>query len=262
LYSFSTGNLLIWTIPSLHIARIHSKLEWHYLGLWAEEKNFTVELKDFHYFFGNALRLLLVAAGVLAPLRLWADSLALNPSGPMQSYNGNGEIDGFAFSAVSAVDVTALGIFAGPSLSLPGSGSFAVGLWTDSGTLIASTFVTSADPSQNSFFFHSIAPVSLVAGQNYVVGAQMGAGVLTYFGGGYTMADGLEFLGNRWQSSGSLVMPTSNDGSGGDPGYLGGNLLVSTGVPEPSSTGLMVLGVLAIVLGFGWRARLKPRAVF
>ena len=186
-----------------------------------------MELRKLQHFFGNTLRLLLVAAGVLAPLRLSADSLALNPSGPLQSYNGNGEIDGFAFSATSAVDVTAW-IFAGPSLGLPGSGSFAVGLWTDSGTLIASTFVTSADPSQNSFFFHSIAPVSLIAGQNYVVGAQMGGGVMTYFGGGYTMADGLEFLGNRWDSSSSLVMPTSNDGPLNDPGYLGGNLLVGT----------------------------------
>jgi hypothetical protein len=218
-----------------------------------------VGFRKLQQFFGNTLRLLLVAAGVLAPLRLSADSLALNPSGPLQSYDGSGEIDGFAFSATSAVDVTALGIFAGPSLSLPG-GSFAVGLWTDSGTLIASTSVTAADPSQDSFFFHSIAPVSLIAGQNYVVGAQMGGGVLTYFGGGYSMVDGLEFLGNRWESSSSLIMPTGYDGPSNDPGYLGGNLLVSTAVPEPS-TGLLVLGVLVIVLGLGRRwAGLKPCA--
>jgi hypothetical protein len=213
-----------------------------------------VEFRDLRHFFGHTLALLLVAAGMLAPLRLSADSLAIDPTGPLQSYNGNGEIDGFAFGATSGMDVTALGIFAGPSLSLPG-GSFAVGLWTDSGTLLASTFVTAADPSQNSFFFHSITPVSLTAGQNYVVGAQMGGGVLTYYGGDYTMADGLEFLGNRWDSSSSLVMPSTNDGPLNDPGYLGGNLLVSPAdaIPEPSSTGLMVLGVLAIVLGLGRR---------
>ena len=214
-----------------------------------------MEFRKLQHFFGNTLRVLLVAAGVLAPLRLLADSLAINPSGPLQSYNGSGEIDGFAFSAVSAVDVTALGIFAGPSLSLPGSGSFAVGLWTDSGTLVASTFVTSADPSQDSFFFHSIAPVSLIAGQNYVVGAQMGGGVLTYFGGGYTMADGLAFLGNRWITSPSLVMPTNYDGALNDPGYLGGNFLIGASTPEPSSTGLIMLGLFAILAGMAWRAR-------
>jgi hypothetical protein len=221
-----------------------------------------LQLQKIQRSFGNVLGLLLVAAGVLAPFRLSADSLAINPSGPLQSYNGSGEIDGFAFSAVSAVDVTALGIFAGPSLSLPGSGSFAVGLWTDSGTLVASTFVTSADPSQDSFFFHSIAPVSLIAGQNYIVGAQMGGGVLTYFGGGYTMADGLAFLGNRWITSPSLVMPATNDGPLNDPGYLGGNLLISTATatPEPSSTGLMVLGVLVILAGMLPGAGLKSRA--
>lgn len=225
-----------------------------------EEESVTVQIRISRHFLGNTLHLLLIAAGVLAPLRVAADSLALNPTGPMQSYNGNGEIDGFAFSASSALNVTALGIFAGPSLSLPGSGSFAVGLWTDSGTLIASTFVTSADPSLGSFFFHSIAPVSLVVGQNYVVGAQMGGGVLTYFGGDYSMADGLEFLGNRWKSSPTLVMPATFDGPLNDPGYLGGNLLVSSAVPEPS-TGLLVSGVLTIVLGLGRRwAGLKPCA--
>ena len=203
-------------------------------------------------FFGNALRLLLVAAGVLAPLRLSADSLALNPTGPFQSYNGSGEIDGFAFTTTLPVDVTALGIFAGPSLTLP-AGNFNVGLWTTSGTLLASTAVTSSDPSQDSFYFHPITPISLSAGQDYVVGAQMGGGVQTYFGGAYTMADGVQYIGSRWTSSGSLTMPTDYDGSASDPGYLGGNFLVST--PEPSSTSLMLLGLFAILAGIAGRSR-------
>ena len=162
-----------------------------------------MEFRDLRHFFGHTLALLLVAAGMLAPLRLSADSLAIDPAGPLQSYNGNGEIDGFAFGATSGMNVTALGIFAGPSLSLPG-GSFAVGLWTDSGTLLATTFVTSADPSQDSFFFHSITPVSLTAGRELRCGRSDGRGGATYYGGDYTMADGLEFLGNRWDSSSSL----------------------------------------------------------
>ena len=49
-------------------------------------------------------------------------------------------------------------------------------------------------------------------------------------------------------------MPSTNDGPLNDPGYLGGNLLVSpaeAAIPEPSSTGLMVLGVLVILIGLG-----------
>lgn len=203
---------------------------------------------------GVVLPLLLVAVGVLAPLRLSADSLALNPTGPFQSYNGAGEIDGFAFTATSALNATSLGIFAGPSLTLP-AGNFNVGLWTDSGTLLASAIVTSADPSQDSFYFHPITPILLSAGQSYVVGAQMGGGVQTYFGGAYTMADGLQYVGSRWTSSGSLTMPTDYDGSASDPGYLGGNLLIGSAAPEPSSTGLMVLGLFAILAGIAGRPR-------
>jgi PEP-CTERM putative exosortase interaction domain len=213
-----------------------------------------LKLQTISRFFGNSLGLLLVAAGVLAPLRLSADSLALNPSGPFQSYNGAGEIDGFAFTATLPVDVTGLGIFAGPSLTLP-AGNFNVGLWTASGTLLASTAVTSTDPSQDSFYFHPITPISLSAGQDYVVGAQMGGGVQTYFGGAYTMADGLQYIGSRWVSSASLVMPTDYDGSASDPGYLGGNLLIGSATPEPSSTGLMVLGLFAILAGIAGRSR-------
>jgi hypothetical protein len=83
----------------------------------------------------------------------------------------------------------------------------------------------------------------------------MGGGVQTYFGGAYTMADGLQYVGSRWISSASLVMPNSYDGSSSDPGYFGGNLLVASATPEPSSTGLMVLGFFALLVGFAWRSR-------
>jgi PEP-CTERM motif-containing protein len=69
------------------------------------------------------------------------------------------------------------------------------------------------------------------------------------------MADGLQFLGNRWDTSPSLVMPTSYDGPLNDPGYLGGNLLIGASTPEPSSTGLIMLGLFAILVGVAWRPR-------
>lgn len=218
-----------------------------------------MSLPKFRRSFGNVLGLLLVAAGVFAPFRLSADSLALNPAGPFQSYDGAGEIDGFAFTATSNLSATGLGIFAGPSMSLP-VGNFNVGLWTGSGTLLASAIVTSADPSQNSFYFHPITPTLLSTGQSYVVGAQMGGEVLTYFGGDYTMADGLQYVGSRWISSASLVMPTDYDGTRSDPGYFAGNLLVTAATPEPSSTGLMVLGLFAVAAGLVWRPRKRHTA--
>ena len=155
-------------------------------------------------------------------------SPAITLTNTLSSYNGGGEIDGFAFTATKTESVTSLGIFAGPSLTLP-AGSFAVGLWTSSGTLLASASVTSADTAIGSFYYHSITPVTLTAGQSYVVGAQMGSGVLTYYGGAYTMASGIQYQGSRWLSSASLTMPTEYDGAGSDPGYIGASFLVGTG---------------------------------
>jgi hypothetical protein len=155
---------------------------------------------------------------------------AINLTGPLQSYDGDPEIDGFAFQATKNVTVSSLGIFAGPSLPLPASSSVAVGLWTDSGTLLASTTVTSSDTAIGSFYYHPITPVALTAGQSYVVGAQMaGSGVLTYYGGAYTMADGIQYVGSRYDYSSSLVMPTSYDGTPSDPGYIGASFLVGVG---------------------------------
>jgi hypothetical protein len=88
----------------------------------------------------------------------------------------------------------------------------------------------------------------------------MGSGVQTYFGGAYTMADGLQYGQSRWISSASLTMPDSYAGSGSDPGYLGGNLLVSSATPEPSSTGLMVLGLFAVLAGVVGRPRKRHAA--
>ena len=154
---------------------------------------------------------------------------AITLTGPLLSYTGAGEVDGFAFKATKTETIIALGIFAGSSLTLPAGPSFAVGLWTSSGTLLASTSVTAADTAIGSSYYHSITPITLTAGQSYVVGAQKGGGVLTYFGGAYTMADGIQYQGSRWITSSSLTMPTGYDGAASDPGYIGANFLVSPG---------------------------------
>jgi Domain of unknown function (DUF4082) len=218
-----------------------------------------LKVRNIPPFFSHALKSILVIATVLVPFRLSADSLALSPTGPFQSYSAN-EIDGFAFSVTSALNVTALGIFAGPSLTLPVGQDFEVGLWTDSGTLLSSTFVSSTDPSQNSFYFHAITPISLTIGQNYVVGAQTRAVVRTYYSGSYTMADGLAYTENRWMDGSTFTMPIFADGPTVDPGYLGGNLLVVS-TPEPDSAGVALVGLSAILAGIAFRTR-KRRARF
>jgi hypothetical protein len=184
------------------------------------------------------LRLLVAIAFIPSAM---AAEPGIDLAGPLQSYNGSSEIDGFAFSATANVDVSALGIFAGPGLTLP-AGNFNVGLWRSDGTLLASATVTAADTAIDSFYYHDISPVPLTAGGSYVVAAQMGGGLLTYFGGAYTMADGLQYGGSRWVSSGSLIMPGNYDGTGSDPGYLGANLLIGPAVTLATSSNPSVTG--------------------
>ena len=208
---------------------------------------------------------LLIAVLIVAASTLCVSAAvpAIDPSGTLTSYNGAGEIDGFAFTATTAGNVTALGIFAGPSLTLPPAQSFAVGLWTSSGTLLASTTVTSADSAIGSFYFHPITPIALTAGQTYVVGAQMGGGVQTYFGGSYTMASGLQYVGSRWISSGSLSMPTDYDGAASDPGYLGANFLFDTGGAAPALTnGPPPGGTVGTVYNFAFTSTGSPAPTF
>jgi hypothetical protein len=189
---------------------------------------------------------------------------AIDLAGPFNSYNGAGETDGFEFTAATAGNVTALGIFAGPSLTLPSGQNFEVGLWTSSGTLLASTTVTSADTAIGSFYFHSITPVPLTAGQTYVVGARMTSGVLTYFGGSFTMASGLEYVGSRWITSSTLAMPTDYDGTESDPGYFGANFLFDTGGGSaPSLTnGPPPDGTVGAVYNFAFTSTGSPAPTF
>ena len=207
---------------------------------------------------------LLIAVLIFAACTLSVSAAvpAIDPSGPFSSYNGAGEIDGFAFTATTAGNVTALGIFAGPSLTLPAAQSFAVGLWTSSGTLLASTTVTSADTAIGSFYFHPITPIALTAGQTYIVGAQMGGGVLTYFGGSYTMASGLQYVGSRWIPSGSLSMPTFYDGSFSDPGYLGANFLFDTVSAPALTNGPPLGGTVGTVYNFAFTSTGSPAPTF
>jgi hypothetical protein len=188
---------------------------------------------------------------------------AISLSGPLQSYNGAGEIDGFAFSVTTSGSVTALGIFAGPALTLPVGQNFAVGLWTSSGTLLASTTVTSTDTAIDSFYYHSITPITLSAGQTYVVGAQMGSGVQTYFGGSSTMAGGLQYVGSRWMTSGSLSMPTGYDGAASDPGYVGANFLFDGVGSAPAFTnGPPPAGMVDTAYNFAFTSTGSPAPTF
>ena len=149
---------------------------------------------------------------------------------------------GYLFTANQNVSVTALGTY---DYNQDGfSQDQQVGLWTSSGVLIASTYVSNSDPLTGFWRFHNITPVNLVSGQSYVVGSQGGEGY-TWFTNGMAVApqitfnrDAFYYIGDL--SNSPLYFPTQTDGFGQGlgGGFFGGNVMLSSATPEPGTLAL------------------------
>jgi hypothetical protein len=204
-------------------------------------------------------------AGLAALLLCWGEAKA----GPLgvdyssaTSYGGSVWNLGYEFHVNNAVTVVALG-----NVDVSGSGysqAQQVGLWTSSGVLLASTFVDNTDPLNGHWRFRAVSSVTLVVGQDYVVGAQGGA---DYTGAGRTVGltvdPDITYVQDRFvylagSSNNPLVFPGSTEGqtvaSGG--GWFGGNVEFGNAavIPEPASMTLFGIGALGLV-GYGWRRR-------
>lgn len=111
-----------------------------------------------------SLAFLCLAAGAAT-----AQSIIAITPGPMQGTYGGGETDGFQFTPVTQFTISALGVW-GTTLNV----SHEVGLWDSAGTLLASAFVSPSDSPFEGFTFHTLtSPVTVSAGETYVVGAEM-----------------------------------------------------------------------------------------
>ncbi len=133
---------------------------------------------------------------------------------------------GYAFQATTNTTVTQLGFYDDFQNGL--FQGHDVGLYNSGGSLIASTTVINSDPLVGFFRYHSIAPVSLTAGQTYVVSAVTGAEEYTYNPIGFSVDPRINYLGDRWVQSGSLQFPTNSTGL---TGYFGANIRFGDGVP-------------------------------
>src|SRR5206468_4169689 len=91
---------------------------------------------------------------------------------------------GYEFTANKRVAVIALGVFDDKQNGL--SQPQQVGLWTASGILLTSTYVSNTDALQGFWRFNPITPVALKAGQTYVVGSQGGEG-FTFLAHGFNV---------------------------------------------------------------------------
>lgn len=199
----------------------------------------------------SAVGLLLLLTAVPA----LPDAIGLDFSGSVFSFTQNAENIGFEFQANTTLTVVALGAYNAPDIGWGGEQN--VGLWDANGNLIASTLVNNTDTQQGDWYFNSITPVTLVAGENYIVGSQGGT---NYTGETpITVSPYITYVEDRsFTFAGAsplnpLTEPTftQNLTSSSNAGFFGGNLEFAT--PEPSSLLLLASGLL----GLGLRKKLK-----
>lgn len=164
---------------------------------------------------------------------------------------------GYQFVANSASTVTALGTF---DYNQDGfAQDQQVGLWNASGTLLASTYVSNADPLQGFWRFHAISGVTLTPGATYFVASQGGEGY-TFETSGFTVAPEITYVEDAWHYIGTtqnnpLFFPDTTDGITQAQGgaFFGGNIEFGTATPEPGT--LVLLG--SAVVGLAGMARRK-----
>jgi Domain of unknown function (DUF4082)/PEP-CTERM motif len=200
-----------------------------------------------------------VLAMGLVPLAATATPLTDITGGAPLVLSGSAFVVGYEFHLSDTFGVDALGLWDEGSDGL--SGGHQVGLWTASGTLLASgvvdnsgTAVASAS-SDGRWLFDSIAPLTLSAG-DYVVAALFGADSLDAVrvspASGpivnATFAPGSAFDEARVLASATLTFPANTVNATNEPRYFGPNVAL-TAVPEPSTTVLFGAGLVVFGLG-------------
>jgi hypothetical protein len=161
---------------------------------------------------------------------------------------------GWAFAANSDVTVVSLGFFDFRQDGL--NRAHDVGLWTSGGTLLASATVQTSSPLADWFRWVSITPLSLTAGQSYVLGAfVVGMDNIDCFeldAASVTTVPQITYDGlARYVYASSLTFPSVIYGYGTN-GLFGPNIQIEV-VPEPSTLVLAFAGLG--LLGFARRLR-------
>ncbi len=156
---------------------------------------------------------------------------------------------GWTFSPRANIAVTDLGVY-DYIFTNPNEGPISVGLWSASGTLLASSLVASNSVLLNSTRYEPVAPTFLSAGLTYYIGGYGPANTLVLSGedpamdGSATMSPEIH-LGMAVYNLNAFGFPNT---SAGDPGsaLLVPNFQFVNAVPEPSSGALLILGVAVL----------------
>lgn len=149
---------------------------------------------------------------------------------------------GFTFQVNSTISVDGLGFFDDGKNGL--TQSHDVGLWTGTGTLLASATVTNANALDSWFRYATISTLTLAPG-TYVVAATTGTENYAFEPTGFFTAPQITFVQDAFIFGPILAFPTQTD-PGTAVGFFGGNVRLATvGAAVPES------GLTAIILALG-----------
>jgi hypothetical protein len=211
----------------------------------------------------NTLRLSLALAALLfvsqGHCRAGVALTAFSGHSTFGSFDNTNQTIGWQFSTSTTIDVTHLG-FWDASPGNPLGQTHQVGLWTGTGTLLASTTVLTTSALTGDFRYESIAPVTLGPG-TYLIGAEIKAPFLDFyatFATSITTAPEITHLGDARNASGggfsSPGIVTTNEGRFGPNFQFNVN-----SVPEPGSLTLLGLGSMSFA-AYALRRRAAARA--
>lgn len=197
--------------------------------------------------------LALALAAIASPVA--AQQTAVNLITPGAEYSGSPFTLGFEFTVSSPVSITALGVYdsGADGLTAPAS----IGLYDTSGNLLTSGNIAAGGGTLDGLFrYVTITPFSLTPGTDYVIGSyesDNASSLGTDQGGTGTINPLVTIIQDRYNENGSLAYPDLSDGHSGGA-WLGANFQFSiSGVPEPATWAMMLIGFGAI--GFALRRR-------
>lgn len=180
--------------------------------------------------------------------------VVFTPSGGLVTDHdqGNPVNLGNVFTPTANGKATSLGFYTPTNLI---GGGETVALYDSTGALLTSVFVSVPTNTPGQYFFASIAPVLLTAGQQYTVVNFVGQNAWAY---GPANTSGATFNYNAYSYGPALAYTTNSGGSG--PAYFGPNLIIDA-VPETATWTMMLAGVGIVGLALR-RRRQQPRVTF